>query len=91
METGAWEQQQQLQRTLLPCCLLSILFPLLQRLRTRYLTSPVQFELLFSIIDEEVGRNDHDHGKSCTKGLLWLKRYFLKEARKQGSGVSSSL
>jgi hypothetical protein len=38
------------------------------------LTSPVQFELLFSIIDEEVGRNDNDHGKSCTKGLLWLKR-----------------
>ncbi|WIA32266.1 hypothetical protein OEZ86_003112 [Tetradesmus obliquus] len=46
----------------------------IERLRTRYLTSPVQFELLFSIIDEEVGRNDHDHGKSCTKGLLWLKR-----------------
>eukprot|EP00775_Hariotina_reticulata_P013032 gene13032-13161_t len=45
-----------------------------QRLRARYTTNPQQFELLFSIVDEEVGRNDHDHSKSCTKGLLWLKR-----------------
>lgn len=38
------------------------------------MTNPVQFELLFEIINEEVGRNDHNHSKSCTKGLLWLKR-----------------
>lgn len=36
---------------------------------------PQQFEVLFNIIDEEVSRNDHTHGKSCTKGLLWLKRW----------------
>lgn len=47
---------------------------LLQRLRTRQATNPEQFELLFSIIDEEVARKDHNHSKSCTKGLLWLKR-----------------
>eukprot|EP00879_Flechtneria_rotunda_P011766 GHRR01012289.1.p1 GENE.GHRR01012289.1~~GHRR01012289.1.p1 ORF type:complete len:184 (+),score=49.21 GHRR01012289.1:493-1044(+) len=46
----------------------------IQRLRDRFLTNPIQFQLLFSIIDEEVSRNDHTHGKSCTKGLLWLKR-----------------
>lgn len=48
---------------------------LLQRLRNRYRSDPQQFQLLFSIIDEEVGRNDHNHGQSCTKGLLWLKRW----------------
>lgn len=46
----------------------------LQRLRARFLTNPQQFELLFNIIDDEVARNDHEHGRSCTKGLLWLKR-----------------
>jgi hypothetical protein len=46
----------------------------LQRLRTRKEKDPQQFEVLFNIIDEEVSRNDHNHSKSCTKGLLWLKR-----------------
>eukprot|EP00878_Enallax_costatus_P033829 GHUV01037396.1.p1 GENE.GHUV01037396.1~~GHUV01037396.1.p1 ORF type:complete len:227 (+),score=58.98 GHUV01037396.1:625-1305(+) len=46
----------------------------IERLRARFLTHPQQFELLFSIIEEEMSRNDHTHGKSCTKGLLWLKR-----------------
>lgn len=45
-----------------------------QRLRTRKEQDPQQFEILFNIIDEEVSRNDHNHSKSCTKGLLWLKR-----------------
>eukprot|EP00879_Flechtneria_rotunda_P020748 GHRR01021838.1.p4 GENE.GHRR01021838.1~~GHRR01021838.1.p4 ORF type:complete len:113 (+),score=21.99 GHRR01021838.1:363-701(+) len=49
----------------------------IQRLRDRFLTNPIQFQLLFSIIDEEVSRNDHTHGKSCTKGLLWLKRWHI--------------
>jgi hypothetical protein len=47
----------------------------LQRLRSRKEKDPQQFEVLFNIIDEEVSRNDHNHGKSCTKGLLWLKRW----------------
>lgn len=46
----------------------------IERLRTRKEQDPQQFEVLFNIIDEEVSRNDHAHSKSCTKGLLWLKR-----------------
>jgi hypothetical protein len=53
---------------------------LLQRLRTRKASDPEQFELLFSIIEEEVGRKDDNHSKSCTKGLLWLKRCVAARA-----------
>jgi hypothetical protein len=45
-----------------------------QRLRSRKATDPERFELLFSIIEDEVARKDDAHTKSCTKGLLWLKR-----------------
>lgn len=50
-------------------------FICLQRLRARQVQDPQQFAVLFNIIDEEVSRNDHNHSKSCTKGLLWLKRW----------------
>ncbi|KAF8071222.1 GLTP1 [Scenedesmus sp. PABB004] len=46
----------------------------IERLRTRFLTDPLKFELLFAIIEDEVERDDHAHSRSCTKGLLWLKR-----------------
>lgn len=46
----------------------------IERLRARKAEDPEQFVLLFTIVDEEVSRNDHNHSKSCTKGLLWLKR-----------------
>lgn len=47
---------------------------LLQRLDTRYQTDPNKFSSLFMIVEDEVARQDHIHSKSCTKGLLWLKR-----------------
>lgn len=53
---------------------LLLLSLLLQRLRARKNQDPQQFEVLFSIIEEEVARKDDNHSKSCTKGLLWLKR-----------------
>lgn len=51
-------------------------------MRTRKAQDPDQFAILFNIIDEEVSRNDHNHSKSCTKGLLWLKRYGQQRAIK---------
>lgn len=45
-----------------------------QRLHRRHETDPEQFKLIFSIIEEEVARSDHEHSQSCTKGLLWLNR-----------------
>jgi hypothetical protein len=45
-----------------------------QRLDARFKTNQPQFERLFAIIEDELARNDHAHSKSCTKGLLWLKR-----------------
>jgi hypothetical protein len=49
--------------------------PCLQRLETRAATDPARFHLLFPIVEDELERNDHDHSRSCTKGLLWLKRW----------------
>lgn len=49
--------------------------PCLQRLETRAATDPARFHLLFPIVEDELARNDHDHSRSCTKGLLWLKRW----------------
>eukprot|EP00877_Chromochloris_zofingiensis_P001106 jgi/Chrzof1/10997/Cz05g19300.t1 len=46
----------------------------IERLDTRYQTDPNKFSSLFMIVEDEVARQDHIHSKSCTKGLLWLKR-----------------
>lgn len=46
----------------------------IERLRTRKNTDPARFVLLFPIIEDEVERDDYQHGQSCAKGLLWLKR-----------------
>lgn len=46
----------------------------MQRLQQRYDTDPAKYEQLFEIVKDEVARVDHEHGGSCTKGLLWLKR-----------------
>jgi hypothetical protein len=46
----------------------------IERLRGRKASDPARFERLFPIVEDEVARNDDNHGSSCTKGLLWLKR-----------------
>lgn len=45
-----------------------------QRLYARYQTDKQRFAVLYEIVTDEVARKDADHGGSCTKGLLWLKR-----------------
>ena len=46
----------------------------IDRLETRRAAEPERFAALFEIVRDEVARSDADHGRSCTKGLLWLKR-----------------
>jgi hypothetical protein len=38
-------------------------------------SDPNKFAALFSIVEDEVASNVHASSTSCTKGLLWLKRY----------------
>jgi Ca2+:H+ antiporter len=37
-------------------------------------TDPARFARLFAIVEDEVARGEAAGGKSCAKGLLWLKR-----------------
>ncbi|KAI8468072.1 MAG: putative glycolipid transfer protein [Monoraphidium minutum] len=46
----------------------------IERIRVRKATDPERFTQLYEIIEDEIARSDHEHGHSCTKGLLWLKR-----------------
>jgi len=46
----------------------------IERLAARKATDPERFHILYSMVEDELARNDYNHSKSCTKGLLWLKR-----------------
>ncbi|CAI8026676.1 Glycolipid transfer protein [Geodia barretti] len=46
----------------------------IQRLQTQYDTAPDQFPTLQSIVDSEISAGTNKGSKSCTVGLLWLKR-----------------
>jgi hypothetical protein len=46
-----------------------------QRIRKRQRTDPGRFGLLYPIVLDEVERRDHNHSQSCTKAVLWLKRW----------------
>ena len=49
---------------------------MLQRLQVRYDSAPDQFPTLQSIVDSEIAAGTNGGSKSCTLGLLWLKRYI---------------
>ena len=53
----------------------------IDRIRTRKAADPERFRLLYPIVEDEVARHDDGHGSSCTKGLLWLKRWARAGAR----------
>ncbi|KAK6940643.1 Glycolipid transfer protein domain [Dillenia turbinata] len=44
------------------------------RLESKYLSNPTEFNLLRSIIEEEVDSKTAKHSSSCTIALLWLTR-----------------
>ena len=46
----------------------------LQRLQAKYDTAPDRYPTLQSIVESEVAEGTHTGSKSCTLGLLWLKR-----------------
>ena len=46
-----------------------------QRLQKKYDTAPDQFASLQSIVESEIAEGTNIQSKSCTLGLLWLKRY----------------
>lgn len=45
-----------------------------QRLQKKYDTAPDKFPTLQSIVDSEIAEGTNTGSKSCTVGLLWLKR-----------------
>lgn len=47
----------------------------IERLRTRFATDTEAFKHVSDIVLREVAAGQHTGGSSCTKGLLWLKRY----------------
>ena len=48
-----------------------------QRLQDRYNTAPDKYPTLQSIVDSEIADGTNKGSKSCTVGLLWLKRYTI--------------
>ncbi|MQL86363.1 hypothetical protein Taro_018887 [Colocasia esculenta] len=44
------------------------------RLETKYSTNPTKYNLLYSMVQEEVGAKTAKGSSSCTNGLLWLTR-----------------
>ncbi len=46
----------------------------LQRLKTKFDSDPSQFVSLQSIVVSEIAQGFNKDSKSCTVGLLWLKR-----------------
>lgn len=50
----------------------------IDRLNRAYQKDPEKFKGLFEIVLDEVVRGQDGLRDSDTKGLLWLKRYFLK-------------
>ncbi|KAF8401939.1 hypothetical protein HHK36_012890 [Tetracentron sinense] len=46
----------------------------LQRLESRYLSTPSEFNFLYSMVRVEVEANTAKASSSCTNGLLWLTR-----------------
>ena len=49
----------------------------LQRLQDKYDTAPDKYLTLQSIVESEIAENTNRGSKSCTLGLLWLKRCYL--------------
>lgn len=48
----------------------------IDRLATRAATSPTAYDLdIFQILRDEVAQGSNTSSSSCTKGLLWLKRW----------------
>ena len=58
----------------------SIIYALSQRLQARYDSAPDQFPTLQSIVDSEIAASTSRGSKSCTIGLLWLKRYIYQSS-----------
>ena len=58
-------------------CLFVCLF---QRLQKKFDSARDRFSTLQSIVDSEIAEGTSQGSKSCTLGLLWLKRSFLHKS-----------
>lgn len=49
-----------------------------QRLEAKYSSDPSKYRLLYSLVQAEVESKTAKASSSCTNGLLWLTRCFLR-------------
>ena len=62
-------------------CFVCFLFVcLFQRLQKKFDSARDRFSTLQSIVDSEIAEGTSQGSKSCTLGLLWLKRSFLHKS-----------
>ena len=67
-------------RPILFCLFVCLFVCLFQRLQKKFDSGRDRFSTLQSIVDSEIAEGTSQGSKSCTLGLLWLKRSFLHKS-----------